>query len=66
MLQLSRVGSFSDAFRVRITCYRERAQQFRDMAETERSDRVRDYLLDLANRYDVIADNLGGKGSSLF
>jgi hypothetical protein len=66
MRQVSSSGGFSDAFRVRVTCYRERAQQFRDMAEAEQNDRVREYLFDMASRYDLIAENLGGKGSRFF
>lgn len=63
MRQVAAAGDFSDAFFDRITCYRERADRFRALAESEPNDRLRESLLALANRYDVIADGLGAKAS---
>jgi hypothetical protein len=65
MRQVGSVGfsGFSGGFVDRITCYRERAQEFREMAESEPNDRMREHFFDLAARYDLIADALGAKGS---
>jgi hypothetical protein len=59
-------NSFSGGFVDRITCYRDRAERFREMAETEPNDRIREHLIDLAARYELIARTLGAKGSQLF
>jgi hypothetical protein len=66
MPQLRPARDYRDAFRDRIACYRERAEQFRELAECEPDDRMRENLLNLAGRYDVIADGLGIKASRFF
>jgi hypothetical protein len=58
MRQVDSAADFSVAFVDRITRYRKRAEQFRELAECESNGRLRENLFDLASRYDVIADGL--------
>ena len=40
--------------------YREQATQLREMGERESDEKFRDEMLDLADKYDLLADRIGG------
>lgn len=40
--------------------YREQATQLREMGERESDEKFRAEMLDLADKYDLLADRIGG------